>query len=413
MAIKLHKQDASTVSLPQGGQVQLFVDLDGVINTKDETGTVGGSVGGATGGAGGDLSGTYPAPTVAKVNGISVSGTPTSGQVLQATSASAATWQTISTAPSGSAGGDLGGTYPNPTVAKVNGVSVSGTPASGQVLTANSGTDASWQAPTGGGIALSGNPYIDPWGTPSDVDDEFASGSPDLATRGWALYNATDGIVMTRSGDVHIDAGALPNIDSYFSSIYGSCLMLHIPDGKDVYLLRAPGTPLQGSDAHTMFVRWGHWHVQAVGGGDGGGSASNWTPDYNRNWCMLARVASASGNPTSGAISQMGLGWDDIVPHIRFEDSGGTWLYRTTASNFAHAAFSAMRFHNNNVARRFSAVDAESMHVRFNYQPSFGYYSMFNAARVGLRMRSYQQGSGVYCIDYFRLRAGNAWWGQT
>lgn len=48
----------------------------------------------------GDLSGTAGAPTVAKVNGVSVSGTPSAGQVIVASSASAAAWQT---APSGSA----------------------------------------------------------------------------------------------------------------------------------------------------------------------------------------------------------------------------------------------------------------------------------------------------------------------
>jgi hypothetical protein len=46
-------------------------------------------------------------------------------------------------------GGDLSGTLAVPTVSKLNGVTLGGTPASGKVLMASSSTAASWQLPGG------------------------------------------------------------------------------------------------------------------------------------------------------------------------------------------------------------------------------------------------------------------------
>lgn len=148
-----------------------------------------------------------------------------------------------------------------------------------------------------------GNPYIDPPVTASPYDDEFSSGSADLAVRGWTVVDVSSGATMTRVGNVDINVTSFAS-NTYRSTISGTWLFIQSIQTLCAFKAITPGDAtfaLRGRSANQPFIP----------GGIGTNSS-----------CMLFQ--SAASAPPFATPARVEVGWQNGLIRNNQGDSGGT-----------------------------------------------------------------------------------------
>lgn len=267
------------------------------------------------------------AATVVKIPpGVTLTGTPTSGQVPTATSGSAATWQTPSGgSPAFSAIGSGSNTGAAMTVGtgasleptgsgvieanEISGVAVSGTPSTGQVLTATGSSAADWQTPSGGSGGVS----------PASYTFYVSSGITNAVNNltGAIDYSDTDAAVVIN--DVLNDIGAIGGTLFFKPGTYDFNSATQETTGG-YSLFYCVGIPASGDNNKQPSFNF-------VGESSQSNTANAGASGVIFNLTTSAETAAGSGNPLAafwvrptlnGRIDASGLHWG---PRVTFRDA--------------------------------------------------------------------------------------------
>lgn len=236
-------------------------------------------------------------------------------------------------------------------------------------------------------------PYIVAPATPNAFDDEFSSGSADLATRGYTVVNAS-GTTLTRSGDINPWDATGPAGNTYWSTIIGSWLFFQGAPGVqvsvyktitlaagDTYFCRMVGTYNIADTASSRFNEFG-LYLPSGAALDDNNRVFSTVRDDTSTAMLIYDFARLTGGVAGGVTGRQALGGHDIRG-VHF------------ASGTTHQVF---------------AVDAQNGQPKV--QEVTGCPAAASLTRVAFRNLFTNTGGRtpqICGIDFFRKKTSDAW----
>jgi hypothetical protein len=271
---------------------------------------------------GGDVTGSTSISTVIKLQNIDVlSGTPTDGYLLTYVAANTR-WEYMPPSSAGAAGGDLFGSYPNPTVIKLQNINVlAGTPTDGYVLTYVT-ANSRWEAqPTNSGVIFGGDlsgsltsqTVIKINGASVPVSGSLVTGNV-LKVSGTSALSY--GAVNLAGGANHV-TGVLPTANQAAQTmggdVTGTTAASTVTKLQNVNV--AAGTPTDGY-VLTYSLTNGQWEPQESTTGSGG------IGFYEEGVLVATRPKLNVVGGTATVVDNPGNNWVDLI--ITSSGSGST-----------------------------------------------------------------------------------------